>query len=74
VPGPSPEQGPRRGPPGASPLFAYRLNLRRRRLPEDVPTAEELTTLCKHTPERWRALIMVMAWLGLRWGETIGRD
>lgn len=43
------------------------------RPPERVAlTAADLRKLLQHTPDRYRALILVAAVLGLRWGEAVG--
>jgi integrase len=39
---------------------------------DDVLTAEELTAVISKMPERWRALVFVNGWLGLRWSESLG--
>jgi integrase len=45
---------------------------KRRNGPDDVLTAAELTRLVAEVPERYRALVMTMGWLGLRLSEALG--
>ncbi len=37
-----------------------------------VPTPEDVERLVDALPERWRPLVMLAAWGGLRWGEVAG--
>lgn len=39
---------------------------------DEVLTAAELTRLINKMPERWRALVFVLGWLGPRWSEAMG--
>ncbi len=45
---------------------------RRLQTHETVLTGAELSALVAEVPERWRALIFTMGWLGLRWSEALG--
>ena len=45
---------------------------RRLQTPHDVLTGEELSRLVDALPERYRALVFVNGWLGLRWSEGLG--
>jgi integrase len=39
---------------------------------DSVLTADELSALIVKMPDRWKALIFVNGWLGLRWSEALG--
>lgn len=57
-----------------NPTLAVKLPpVRKRRTgPDDVLSADELTRLLAEVPERYRALVMTMGWLGLRLSEALG--
>src|SRR5262249_9510567 len=38
----------------------------------DIPTREEIGSMLAHAPERWRALLLIAAFTGLRAGELRG--
>lgn len=46
------------------------MNVTRKREPV-ILTVKELATLADTVPERLRALVLISAWCGLRWGEVI---
>jgi integrase len=39
---------------------------------DDVLTGDELAAVIAKMPDRWRALLVVCGWLGLRWSEALG--
>lgn len=45
---------------------------RKRVTTDDVLDVHELDQLVKATPKEWKALVVVSAWLGLRWSEALG--
>ena len=58
----------------ANPVSAVKLPTvqRRRKGDGDVLTAVELQEVANRVPDRYRALVLVAGWLGLRWGEALG--
>ncbi|MFF0248218.1 tyrosine-type recombinase/integrase [Streptosporangium sandarakinum] len=58
---------------GANPCEGVRLPRRRRQDDDDrIITREEFTTLLRHVPDRYRAVVALAAGAGLRWGECAG--
>jgi len=57
-----------------NPVLGVRLPSLQRHLKsaEDVLTGAELELLIREVPDRWRALVGVLGWLGVRWGEGLG--